>query len=81
MILIISSRNDVHAILVQKKLESQGNEARIFDLMEFSDGSLLDYQIGENPIREFIVEKEPKINLTDVTSVWYRRPSILRSPN
>lgn len=75
MILIISNRSDIHAILVQKKLYTQGNDAQIFDLMEFSNDSLLDYQIGENPVREFKLGKESSINLGDVTSVWLRRPS------
>jgi hypothetical protein len=54
MILILSSVTDTHAILVQKELQNNSNETKIFDLRKFSNGLLLDYQIGENPIRQFI---------------------------
>ena len=74
MILIISRKDDVHSILVKKQLESQGNSARIFDIGDFSNGSFLNYQIGEKSIREFIDSDSSKIDLTQVTSIWFRRP-------
>jgi glutathione synthase/RimK-type ligase-like ATP-grasp enzyme len=80
MILIISGRNDVHAILVQKELEKHGHVTKIFDLNEFSDGSLLDYQIGNNPARNFIDGNGSSFDLTDVTAVWFRRPRYPQIP-
>ena len=74
MILILSSVTDTHAILVQKELQKNGNKTIIFDLRKFSNGSLLDYQIGENPIRQFVVGDGSKVNFADITSVWFRRP-------
>jgi glutathione synthase/RimK-type ligase-like ATP-grasp enzyme len=74
MILILSSVTDTHAILVQKELQNNSNETKIFDLRKFSNGLLLDYQIGENPIRQFIEGDGSNINFTDITSVWFRRP-------
>ena len=74
MILIISSKNDLHAILVKKALESHGNLTRIFDIGELPNGSFLNYQIGEKPIHEFVDSDGPRIDLTKVKSIWFRRP-------
>jgi glutathione synthase/RimK-type ligase-like ATP-grasp enzyme len=80
MILIISSKKDIHAILVQKELRSRGEEVEIFDLMAFSDDSFLSYEIRENSLREFMVANENKISLKNITSIWYRRPRYPRMP-
>lgn len=74
MILIISTKNDVHAILVKKELESQGKSTRIFDMGEFSYGSFLNYQISDKSPCEFVDSDGSKIDLTQVTSIWFRRP-------
>jgi hypothetical protein len=74
MILIISGRNDTHAIIVQKELQVQGHVTKIFDLGDFTDNLLLVHQIDNTTSDKFLAANSSRFDLSDLTSVWFRRP-------
>lgn len=75
MIVIISSRDDWHAQMVQQKLSQRGSDVRILDWSNLGQGMQLTFGVGAETDRLFFDGEESPIDLRQVKSVWYRRPA------
>ncbi|MFB2892406.1 MvdD family ATP-grasp ribosomal peptide maturase [Aerosakkonemataceae cyanobacterium BLCC-F50] len=72
-VLIITYSNDNESIpLVMKAIESKGEKAFRFDTDRFPTEVLLDINYGDGE-RVIITDGEEKLDLSEVSSVWYRR--------
>lgn len=72
-VLIITFSNDNESIpLVMKAIESKGEKAFRFDTDRFPTEVLLDINYGDAE-QVIITDGEQKLDLSEVSSVWYRR--------
>jgi len=72
MVLIISHPHDTHAKAVAKEIIARSEKCTIFDTSDFGCGGMLNFA---NSVDDFILNsKNEKINITEIKSIWYRRP-------
>lgn len=74
MILIVSAAEDVHATAVGECLDVLGADWRIVDLRDFPARSELSLEYGRGDSRHVWRFHDREIDLTEVESVWWRRP-------
>ncbi|MBW4614194.1 MAG: MvdD family ATP-grasp ribosomal peptide maturase [Desmonostoc vinosum HA7617-LM4] len=76
-VLIITHSEDNESIaLVAQAIAEQGGKAFRFDTDRFPTEVQLDVYYGKNSERLILVDGEQKLDLNEVSSVWYRRIAI-----
>ena len=75
MILIISHPRDLHAQKIIQILQNKGEEPYLLDLSKFPIQSTIEINYGDHNYSKYIQEEIlGKVNLSNCTSVWWRRP-------
>lgn len=76
MILIISSSKDHHATVVMEQIKNDGHEFYLWDLSQFPSSQQLSisYDNHSTPHLQLFETEGKEINLSEFTSVWWRRP-------
>ena len=72
-ILIITHSKDNESSLVMEVLQAQGGKAFRFDTDRFSTDIWLDAYYGQGTERLTLVSEREKLDLREVSAVWYRR--------
>ncbi|NND98834.1 MAG: hypothetical protein HKN47_16065 [Pirellulaceae bacterium] len=73
MILIVSSDQDAHALVVANELRRRGESVVIGDVTEFSAGAILNASSSTAERSQWIRADGTAIDFRDVTCVWCRR--------
>lgn len=74
MILILSSDDDIHAHHVMQHIAERGHEALLLNLADFPKDAQLVFEAGMSNARRILHYRDQSIDLSQVTSVWWRRP-------
>jgi glutathione synthase/RimK-type ligase-like ATP-grasp enzyme len=78
-ILILSSEDDAHAVVVHKQLIELGEQVIFLRYEEFLPACNFSLRLGQGGDRAEILHNAKSLNLSSVTSVWHRRPGWLVS--
>ena len=74
MILILSSDDDVHARHVMQHIAQRGHSATLLNLADFPKDAHLIFEAGQPSSRRLMQYRGQTIDLSKVSSVWWRRP-------
>lgn len=74
MILILSSDDDVHARQVMHHIAERGHSATLLNLADFPKDANLIFEAGQSKSRREMHYRGKTIDLSKVSSVWWRRP-------
>ncbi len=74
MILILSSDDDVHARHVMHHIAERGHGATLLNLADFPKDAHLIFEAGQSSSRRLLHYRGQTIDLSKVSSVWWRRP-------
>ncbi len=74
MILILSSDDDVHAQHVLHHIAERGHSATLLNLADFPKDAHLIFEAGQSKSRRQMQYRGQTIDLSKVSSVWWRRP-------
>jgi hypothetical protein len=74
MILILSSDDDVHARHVMQHIAERGHTATLLNLADFPKDAHLIFEAGQSSSRRLMQYRGRTIDLSTVSSVWWRRP-------
>ena len=80
-VLIVSGREDVHALRVAQELHSMGHQVRFLDMRELGRTASISHEVGRRGSCNVIVRGEELIPLSEIDAVWLRRPNIPYLPD
>lgn len=77
-VLIVSCSNDIHSNEIELKLHASGAQVIRLNTDQFVESSC-ELSFGDNPEKATIIVQDERWRLSDITSVWYRRPELVRT--
>lgn len=75
-VLIVSGREDVHALRVAQELHCAGKQVRFLDMRELGRTASISHGVGGPGTCSVTVGGEEPIPLSEIDAVWLRRPNI-----
>ena len=79
MILIIGDPDDLHSRHIRNHVRALGEAATVVDFAAIANHARIVFDIGPGRRRSLLSVQEP-LDLTDVRTVWLRRPAMVQPP-